>query len=194
MREAFAAFVGIVGVVGRASVVFLFRDDGARRLEAGVIGSTPVVDLASARLESRIAENTVKLERLTRLVDESIDDRFGLYRPKDPEARKRYDDLDKSDADSLAALADWVAGRGLADDAKRISRRALLTDPENPAAHQRLGDVMKDGKWTSPVNLELEAARIKQARVEEQVAELTMRIDLMSSQLQNLVESQLGML
>lgn len=63
---------------------------------------------------------------------------------EDYEVRKQHT---PEEVEPLWKLAEWCKGRGLKPQREETLRKILVLDPENPAAHQGLGQARYDGKW-----------------------------------------------
>lgn len=194
MRELVTALVGIVGVIVGASGAALLRDEAPALAKPAGIESTPSAKEATSHFESRLAEIANKLDDATRLLADIADDPYGWTRPRNPEVRKRYENADKTNADSLIEVADWASGQGLKDDATRVLRRVIDLDRDNPRAREKLGYVKRNGKWTSSIDTELKLQQIQKAQLEDQVAEMSIKVDQIETQLRNVVQDQFGML
>jgi hypothetical protein len=144
--------------------------------------------------ESQLAEISTTVDDATRLLADAAADPFGLSRPKNPEVRKRYDKADRTNAASLIEVADWASSQGLKDDANRVLRRVLDVDADNPRAREQLGYIKRNGKWTSSLDTEQKLQRIQRAQLDDQIAEMSIKIDLIETQIRNIVDDQIGVL
>jgi len=192
MREVLAALVGLVGVIVGAGGAILLRDDAPPLTQPAGVGSTASAKEAMSHFESQLAELSKRIDEATHLLADNAEDPFGLTRPKNPEVRKRYDKADKTNADSLIEVADWASSQGLKDDANRVLRRVLDLDTDNPRAREKLGYVKRNGKWSSSLDTELKLQRIQKAQLDDQIAEMSIKIDLMATQLTNVLDDQIG--
>lgn len=110
---------------------------GGGRLRGIIVERTPT----AITIETGPGRVTLPLTRVVRV----LDGRSAL------EAwRERSSRLSQGDAAGWAQLARWAGDNELLTQARMAWERVLVLDPDNPEANAALGNVRRDGHWTTP--------------------------------------------